>query len=33
MLTDAQIAEGMRYGSENPEFAEVFRQYQLFNDK
>ena len=33
LLTDAQIAEGMRYGSENPEFAEVFRQYQLFNDK
>lgn len=33
LLTDAQIAEGMRYGSENPEFAEVYRQYQLFNDK
>lgn len=32
LMTDAQIAEGMRYGAENPEFQEVFNQYKNFNE-
>lgn len=32
LMTDAQIAEGMRYGAENPEFQEVFKQYQNYNE-
>lgn len=32
LLTDEQIAEGMRYGAENPEFNEVFNQYKNFNE-
>ena len=31
-MTDAQIAEGMRYGSENPEFGQVFAEYKSFNE-
>ena len=32
LMTDAQIAEGMRYGSENPEFGQVFAEYKSFNE-
>jgi hypothetical protein len=32
LMTDAQIAEGMRYGAENPEFQEVFDQYKNYNE-
>ena len=31
-MTDAQIAEGMRYSSENPEFGQVFAEYKSFNE-
>ena len=32
LMSDADIAEGLRYGRENPEFNEVFRNYTQFNE-
>jgi len=32
LMTDAQIAEGLQYGVENPEFQQVFNQYKSFNE-
>ena len=32
LMSDADIAEGLRYGRENPEFDAVFRNYTRFNE-